>query len=177
MEFKLRIGMRKIKSFIAVLFSFLIWQIIRIFFPMLEVHPAVAYIYSVLDMKENSDQTKRYGKLRIKATLVGLFSGLVFITLSYYVAPQMPTEILKAVVEVLFVALAVLCTLCIAEVVKCQELCGIAAMITVICMISRTEDNIYLYAVMRVVETLIGVFSAMVINEFIRIRNKKVDKR
>lgn len=165
---KFHIGMRKVKSLIALCVTFIIWQLIRVFLPMMEAHPVFAYIYSVIEIRETPDKTKKFGKLRIKATFIGLLVGLVFITLSVFVVSKIDSGILSCLTEFLFVLLATLISLIIAEKTKCENFCGIAAIIAIICMISHNEEDIYLYSIMRVVQTLIGVFSAMIINIFIK---------
>jgi uncharacterized membrane protein YgaE (UPF0421/DUF939 family) len=104
---KIHIGMRKIKSLIALVASFAIWQLIRLFLPMLETHPLFAYIYSVIELRETPDKTKAFGKLRIKATFIGLIVGLVFITLSVYAASEINVETLRILTELLFILLAI----------------------------------------------------------------------
>ena len=170
---KLHIGMRKIKSLIAIIVSFVIWQTIRVFLPMLELHPVFAYIYSVIEIRETPDKTKKFGRLRIKATLVGLLVGLVFITLSVFATSGIDGQFCKLLIEFILILLATLISLVIAENVKCENFCGIAAIIAIICMVSHSEEDIYIYAIMRVIQTLIGVFSAMFINVCV---NKREDK-
>jgi len=164
MSLKIHIGMRKIKSLLSVTMTFLIWQIIRLFLPMLEAHPVFSYIYAIVEMRESAEKTKNFGKLRIIATLVGLVVGLIFVAISLFLTSKVSDEFLKIIIEFILVLFATLCSLCLAEIVHCKNFCGIAAIITVICMISHNEENIYLYAVMRVVQTLIGIISAMAIN-------------
>ncbi len=173
MSLKIHIGMRKIKSLLSVSVAFLIWQIIRFLLPMLEAHPVFAYIYAIVEMRESAEKTKNFGKLRIIATLVGLMVGLVFVAISLFLTSKVSHEGLKTIVEFILVLIATLCSLCIAEMVNCKNFCGIAAIITVICMISHNEEDIYLYAIMRVVQTLIGIVSAMFINVFIKKRETK----
>ncbi len=170
---KLHIGMRKVKSLIALVVTFIIWQVIRVFLPMLETHPVFAYIYSVIEIRETPDKTKKFGKLRIKATFIGLIVGLAFIILSVFVTAKINGGIWYLLTELLFILLATLISLLVAEKTKCENFCGIAAIISIICMVSHNEEDVYLYAIMRVVQTLIGVFSAMFINVFI---NKKDEK-
>ncbi len=170
---KLHIGMRKVKSLISLATAFMIWQLIRIFLPMLEAHPVFAYIYSVIELRETPDKTKRFGKLRIKATFIGLIVGLVFITLSVFVTSKINGEMCRLLTEFLFISLATLISLLVAENAKCENFCGISAIISIICMVSHNEDDIYLYAIMRVVQTLIGVFTAMFINVLIHKKEKK----
>ncbi len=170
---KLHIGMRKIKSLIALTLVFIIWQLIRIFFPVLEVHPVFAYIYSVIEIRDTAEKTKKFGKLRIKATLVGLVVGLVFISISVFMASKIDGGIWRLLTELLLILLGTLISLIVAESTKCENFCGIAAIIAIICMVSHNDENIYLYAIMRVVQTLIGVFSALVINLLIKKREQE----
>lgn len=173
---EIHIGMRKIKSLIALVVSFVIWQIVKVFFPMLEMHPVFAYIYSVIELRETADRTRKFGKLRIKATFIGLVVGLLVITLSIFVSSKIGNEICRLLVEFLFVLAATLISLIVAENAKCENYCGIAAIISIICMVSINEDDVYLYAIMRVVQTLIGVFSAMFINVIIP-KKEKLNKK
>ena len=170
---KIHIGMRKIKSLIALGVAFIIWQLIRMSLPMLEAHPVFAYIYAVLEIRETPEKTKKFGKLRIKATFIGLVVGLVFITLSVFLSSKMNGEIGQLLIEVLLILIATLVSLVVSEITKCENFCGIAAIIAIICMVSQNEKNIYLYAVMRVIQTLIGILSAMMINLFVNKRGKE----
>ena len=164
---KLHIGMRKMKSLIALSITFVIWQLIRVFLPMLEVHPVFAYAYSVIEIRETPDKTKKFGQLRIKATFIGLIVGLVFMALSVFVASKINSEMWRILTELLFILLATLISLLIAENAECENFCALAAIIPIICMVAHNEQDIYLYAIMRGVQTLIGVFTAMFINVFI----------
>lgn len=167
---KIHIGMRKVKSLVALAVTFILWQGIRILFPMLETHPVFAYIYSVIEIRDTSEKTKKFSKLRIKATLIGLAVGLIFITLSVFVRDVISGENWQILAEFLLILIATLISLMAAEGARCETFCGIAAIITIICMISHNEEDIYFYAVMRVIQTLIGIFSALLINVFIKKR-------
>ena len=168
MTSKIHIGMRKIKSVLAVGMSFVIWQILRLFLPALDTHPIFAYVYSISEIRISSEETRRFGKLRIRATLVGLLVGLLFISLSVFITSKLEAKTLRLCVEFAVILVATLCSLCVAEITKCENFCGDASVITIICMVSHNEENIYLYAIMRVVQTLIGVFAATVINMFVK---------
>ena len=70
------VGMRKVKSILALLAAFLIWQPFRLLYPDLEVHPIFIYIYALLEIRDNSAKTVNFGKVRIKATILALALGL-----------------------------------------------------------------------------------------------------
>lgn len=78
------IGKRKMKSVLAVFIGFCVWQLIRLFVPGLEVHPIYIYIYGIIEMRDSSEKTVNFGKLRIKATFTALCVGLPFLLLSVY---------------------------------------------------------------------------------------------
>ncbi len=166
------IGMRKLKSIMAVAVAFVIWQIIRLFVPGLEEHPIFAYIYAIIELRDTLEKTKTFGKLRIKATIVGLVIGLLFVALSVRLCALTTASWQRVFIDFVLVLIATIISLTTAELVKCENFCGIAAIITVICMLSDSDTDRYLYATMRVFQTLLGVFSAFVINYFVRRKTK-----
>ncbi|MFA7637027.1 MAG: hypothetical protein WCX81_04615 [Monoglobales bacterium] len=172
------IGMRKIKSVLALLFAFAIWQVVRIFLPQLNIHPLFGYIYAIIEMRDTVQKTKEFGKLRIKATFVGLFVGLSAIPLSVKFGSISVIGVQGVIADLVIIMLGALITLWLAELFKCKNFCGIAAIIFVICMVRdhSSQTNIYVYAILRVFQTLLGVFSAWVVNAFIPRREKCTDK-
>ena len=57
-----------------------------------------------------------------------------------------------------------LLTLEVAEKVGCKAFCGLAAAIFIILIISYTTDRVFLYALLRCVQTIAGVFIAWLLN-------------
>ncbi len=161
------IGMRKIKSLISVVIAFIVWQIIRIPFPMLEPHPLFAYIYAIIEIRDTAEKSKNFGFLRIKATFVGLTIGLLFVAASIYLTGLVAADWAKILIDLAIILVATLLSLVFAEIFGCKTFCGIAAIIAVICLISHSGEDRYLYAIMRVIQTLIGVFSAIFVNTYI----------
>lgn len=158
------IGMRKVKSILAVFAGFWIWQLIRLFAPSLEVHPIYIYIYGIIEMRETSEKTVNFGKLRIKSTVVALVIGLPTLLLSDYLQSLTQLAWLQNGIELAFVLLGSLVVLCVAEVVGCQTFCGLAAAILIILLISHNINEPLIYAILRSGQTVIGVLVAWVIN-------------
>lgn len=163
------IGMRKVKSVLAVALAFVLWQVVRIWFPHFEVHPLFGYIYAVIEMRESVEKTRRFGKYRIKATLIGLALGLSVLPLSVRYGTYAGEGILFALNDLVLILAGVLAALWLAQLFRCENLCGIAAIVFVICLVRdrNATVNIYLYAVLRVFQTLLGVFSAWAVNRLI----------
>lgn len=158
------IGMRKIKSVLAIFVGFWVWQLIRLIVPGLEVHPIYIYIYGLIEMRETSEKTVSFGKLRIKATIVALAIGVPLLFLNDYLKTLTQLEWVQIAINLGLVLIGSLIVLCVAEVVGCKSFCGLAAAIMIILLISRTINEPFYYALLRSAQTVIGVSIAWLIN-------------
>ena len=158
------IGMRKIKSVLAIFVGFWIWQGLRLLVPGLEVHPLFIYIYGMIEIRESSDKTVNYGRMRIVATVTAIVIGLPFMLLTDWLRPNVADTWMKTGLEITFLVIGALLVLCVAEAVKCQAYCGLSAAIYIILMLSHFEKSVYLYSIMRAIQTVIGVGVAWFIN-------------
>ena len=158
------IGMRKVKSVLAIFVGFWIWQLIRLFAPSLEVHPIYIYIYGLLEVRESSAKTVDFGKLRIKSTVVALLVGLPMLLVCDGLRSLTQTPWILHAIELGLVLVSVLLVLCVAELIGCKSFCGLAAAIVIILLISHTINEPLIYAVLRSSQTVIGVSVAWLIN-------------
>ena len=158
------IGMRKVKSVLAIFVGFWIWQLIRLFAPSLEVHPIYIYIYGLLEVRESSAKTVDFGKLRIKSTVVALLVGLPMLLVCDGLRSLTQTPWILRAIELGLVLVSVLLVLCVAELIGCKSFCGLAAAIVIILLISHSINEPLIYAVLRSGQTVIGVSVAWLIN-------------
>ena len=158
------IGMRKVKSIIAIFVGFCFWQTLRIFLPGLEVHPIFIYIYGMIEIRETSDKTTDYGRMRIMATFTAILIGLPIMFLTDRLTPKLTEQWMIIWMQIIILILGSLLVLCVAEWAKCRIYCGLSAAIYMILMISHFDSSMYLYSIMRAVQTIIGVFIAWLIN-------------
>lgn len=158
------IGLRKAKSVLAVFVGFWLWQGLRLLIPGLEVHPIFIYIYGIIEIRETSDKTRDYGRMRIKATLTAILIGLPFMLLTEWLSPGLAGTWMKTGLEITVLCVGALLVLCVAEWVKCRVYVGLSAAIYIILMISHFESSVYLYSIMRAFQTVIGVLVAWFIN-------------
>ncbi len=161
---RLHIGMRKLKSLLALLIGFFIWQAIRLLFPDLEIHPIFIYIYSFLEIRDTSEKTKTFGTQRIKATFVAIAVGMPMLLLRVLIHSHIESQVLVTALDLVLLLVGSLATLQLGEKTKCESMTGLAAVIYIILLISQANDNRYLYAVLRVLQTGIGVFVAWLVN-------------
>lgn len=158
------VGLRKLKSLFAIFIGFWIWQLVRLFFPALEVHPIYIYIYGMIEIRDSSAKTTDLGKCRIKATFTAIGTGLPFLALSEFLQGFATAQWMIVGIELGLLLLGVLVTLIIAEKVGCKAFCGLAAAIFIIFMVSHQNDERYIYSVLRAFQTVIGVGIAWLIN-------------
>ena len=158
------VGLRKIKSLLAIFLGFWVWQAVRLIFPALEVHPIYIYIYGLIEIRDSSEKTKKLGKSRIKSTFTAIGTGLPFLALSELLRSFAPQGWMHIAIELVLLLLGTLITLLIAEKVGCDAFCGLAAAIFIIFMVSHGNDERYIYSVLRALQTILGVFIAWLIN-------------
>ncbi len=172
-----RVGMRKLKSLLAVFVGFWLWQGIRLFVPGLEIHPLYIYIYGILEMRDSWEKTVDFGTMRIKATLTALVIGLPLLLLSIWLKGLTSLPWAQTAVELGVILLGTLLVLCVAEPVGCKNLCGLAAAIFIILFVSHSEDEPVLYSLLRAVQTILGVGVAWLINSKLFPYPKKEKKK
>ena len=158
------IGLRKLKSLLAVFVGFWIWQLVRLVVPGLELHPIYIYIYGIIEIRDTSEKTVDFGKLRIKCTFTALGLGLPLLFLNNYLQSLVTPAWADVAVEFGIILLGVLLVLIVAEKVGCRVFCGLAAAIFVILIVAQSDGEPWTYALLRAAQTLIGVFIAWLIN-------------
>ena len=164
-----RIGKRNIKSVLAIILCFCIWQIIRFFAPeyIKEVHPLYAYISALLAMRDTVPNSYIYGKIRFKGTLIGLVLALICISISMEVQKYLHITYIKVGVEFLIIVVGASLTLYIAHILKCKNLCAIAGVVFLVCTIRYQTEQRYIYAIFRAFETIMGIAVSLFVNRYI----------
>lgn len=158
------VGMRKVKSILAIFCGFCLWQLIRLFVPGLEVHPIFIYIYGMMEIRETSEKTKENGKMRILATLTAVGVGLPIMFLTDWLLGQLPAQAYRHWVEAAILLAGSLLVLCAAELLGCHAFCGLATAIYIVLIVSHFESSMYLYSFMRAIQTILAVLIAWFIN-------------
>ena len=160
----LHIGMRKIKTLLTILIGFLLWQLVRLFFPNLEVHPLFTYAYGILEIRDTSENTKTFGVLRLKANSVAFGVALLFIPLRIFVHNCLESASLLTFLDLILILAGTLMALLLVERLRCGAMSGLSAVYFSILLGFYNGDNPYLYALLRAIQTLMGVAVAWLVN-------------
>ena len=156
------IGMRKVKSALALLVSFLLWQVVRLIFPSLEVHPIFVYIYSLMEIRDSSEATANKGMPQIRATFIALGVGLALFVVSELIKYQLPAGWPRTAVEVAALMVGVIIMFLVAEGTGCKEYSGLTASIVIVMLLPGSGK--FVYALLRGGQTVAGIFIAWLIN-------------
>lgn len=158
------IGMRKVKSLLAIVIGFIIWQAIRLVFPDLEVHPMFIYLYAFLEIRDTSEKTKSFGLKRIKATAIAIAIGLPMLLLRIFLHTRLESETMTGLLDLAMILVGVLVTLQLGERFDCGAMTGVTAAIYIVLLLYHADDRRYLYAAIRSAQTVIGVLVAWFVN-------------
>lgn len=152
-------GMRIIKSVVSVLITLLLAY--GIHYPT----PFYACIACVIVMKSNPDESLVFGKGRMIGTLLGGAMGGLFIIV---------TGLLKvephSMVYALLVAFALFCDFMVAKIFRIGEYATSMSAILVLSVLITHNDTIsemLKYMTNRTLETLAGIFIAVVVNRYL----------
>lgn len=146
-------GLRNLKTALAVL-------IILIFAKWMD-YPAPMYagIAAITTMQDSIAHSISYGKMRIMATLVGGLMSVIIL----YATRHIPVES----ISILLIPLGIVLTILLCNIIHFKEASGLATVVFVIIMMQYTGDP-YTYAIIRTIETIVGIVIAVIINRFVK---------
>ena len=163
-----RIGMRIIKSAVAVGICFLIYYLRGS--RGVPFYSAIAALQCMQSYHKNS---RTVAFRRMNGTLIGAFYGLIVIVIQCFVL--LPHNI-HYTIYCAIVMLGVVASLYTAVVLNCQDAAYFSSVVFLcITMVHIGDENPYLFVLNRVVETLIGVIVGMLVNDFHLPRRKRKD--
>lgn len=158
-----RIGMRLIKTAVAVFLCFLIDYFRE------AASPFYSAIAAILCMQPELEGSFKAGKERLFATVIGGAAGTAFLALERGIAPLEPILARYFVVSVLIIVLMYITVLI--NMSRCASLACVVFLSIVVPRVG--SGNVYVFALNRVVDTLIGMFVALGINA-LRVPHRKM---
>ena len=149
-----KIGMRLIKTAVAVFLCFLV-DFFRD-----GGTPFYSAIAAILCMQPELGSSLKVGKERIIATIIGGIVGMAMLAFERYAVPIEPV-----LVRYLVISIMVIILMYITVLLKKPSCAYLTCVVFMSIVISHVADaNIYVFALNRILDTLIGIFIAIVIN-------------
>ncbi|WEG73619.1 aromatic acid exporter family protein [Vagococcus intermedius] len=159
----LKIGMRTIKTGISVFFCILLSFLLQ-----RETY-VVAAITAVFTIREDMQNTIKFGKHRIVGNILGALTSVVVITIFNIFGDSQLVQLL-AIPSVIILMIGVLSNLGYHE----GTVGGCATLLTILFMIPSTKS--YSYAFARVVDSIMGMTIALLVNRVLPNRHAKHSK-
>lgn len=154
MPFIPKIGMRLIKTAIAVFLCFLV-DFFRD-----GGTPFYSAIAAILCMQPELGGSLKVGKERIIATIIGGIAGMAMLAFERYAVSIEPVLVRYFVISIMVIILMYITVL-----LKKPSCAYLTCVVFMSIVISHVADaNIYVFALNRILDTLIGIFIAIVIN-------------
>ena len=171
-------GMRTIKTAVAVVLCLVIFELIRLggidsFFTHEEsAQPPTAFYActaAIICMQDTVERSIKKGAHRLVGTAVGGAVGLLILLFDDAV-PFMPLTILAAGVGI------VMCiSLC--NILKFPDASAICCVVLVAILMNHNAADRYLYAVYRMLETVVGIMVAVLVNKFLGLPKRRTGRQ
>jgi uncharacterized membrane protein YgaE (UPF0421/DUF939 family) len=144
---RIRIGKRNVKTAIAVFLSVLISKAFKLEYPFFTV------IAAIFSMENSIANTYKAGGYRLIGTLVGAFTGVIFVSIQ----PG----------NALLMGIGTMVLIFICNTFKWDRAVPIAGVMFAAIMLSLNNKNPLQYSISRVLDTCVGIVVAIAVNYFI----------
>ena len=159
-----KVGMRTFKTAVAVTVCFLFFEFLKLsgisFF--LHFNSFYAGAAAIICMQGTVEKTVQHGVSRVVGTLFGGFLALLVLFIKFDFAGMAGT-LWQALL--LFGGVILCITVC--NMAKRPDASAISCVVFVVIFLFHGEDDRYVYALMRVIETCFGIFVAILVNKFL----------
>ena len=172
-----KIGMRTIKTSIAVLLCMLIFKLLFVLsgyipndetptnivlnFLLERENPIFACIAAIVVMQTTFKDSVELSSSRIWGTAIGAYFGLAFLWID--------SNVLNRKLNILFTFIGVIAIIFFCNLIKKSYSISIALVTFLIIMITVDQVEPYLYAANRIIDTAIGICISLLVNYFVRI--------
>ncbi|OJU14432.1 MAG: hypothetical protein BGN88_14330 [Clostridiales bacterium 43-6] len=162
------LGMRTIKTSVSVMLCI-------VFFEQIDLNtlfhvpssglkiwaPFYACTAAIICLQGTTMKSLKMGIVRLIGTAIGGVTGVLILLSEEYVKTQQ--------YNVLVVGVGIVICIFVSNITKKQDASAIACVVFVAIMINHNTEDRYIYAVMRMIETTIGIIIAVVVNKFLNV--------
>ena len=160
-----RIGMRTFKTALVVFVCLIIYYLAETFVVITGFDALMACIAGIICLQDSMEKTFYTGFHRILGTLAGALIGMLFLY-----ADRFFNNVLLMISLVCF---GIVVLIMIFNLLKISESIVIGCVVYLAIMLEQTKEAPYVSSIHRLLDTMIGVIIAIVINRFIRNPDKR----
>ena len=165
-----KIGMRMVKTAVAVVICFFLflpfWVRVPLgeYDPLKDVGPFYACIAAIICMQSSVEQSVRQGVSRLIGTAIGGGVGLLVLLVDDLLEIPLLTGLILGGGVVLVIWLC--------NVIHRPSACSIGCVVLCVVMINHSGTERYLYTLARMGETAVGIVVAILVNRFLPDRRR-----
>lgn len=161
-EIRIGLGMRNIKTAVAVVSCLLFYEAVYMIADFLRVTiqhplPLQACTAAIICMQNTVEQTLSNGLARIIGTFYGGALGILVL----FISTNIPSAL-----EILIIAVAISLCICLCNLTGQQNACAISCVVLLTMLINKEEGSQYISALLRLIETIVGIIAAGLINRY-----------
>ena len=159
MSIKNLVGMRTLKTGIAVIISSYLGQTILV------SNPFYAIMGTILTMQNTVKNSFTIGKNRIFGTIIGAMVGFVFASIARMIESRIGLQIDTPI----YIGLAIICTIIACNALKLSASIVIALTVCFSILVgdSGSGAQLFTYATLRTIDTSIGISVSLLVNYYI----------
>lgn len=152
-------GKRNIKTAITVIFVIYTLKLINILIPTVEITGFYASIAAVFTIATTDQESKTKGFSRLYGTIIGGIIGIIL----YSIAIEFHN--ININVDYLFIFIGTIIIIHVCYILQIPQ--GIqGGMVLLIAAFTQVQDDYIIYAIVRTLETIYGVYIALFINKY-----------
>lgn len=161
---RFRVGMRTVKSSLAVMLCILLFHFTN------RGEPMIAALSAVFSLRQDLPTTLSFGKSRILGNMIGGVTAIVYV----FIQSQFNQSFM---LELLLVPLAVTFVIALSDGINNHAgiISGVATLLLI--TLSNPGNEPLIYALQRVLDTFIGTLIAVGLNYFIPLATKKIKRQ
>jgi uncharacterized membrane protein YgaE (UPF0421/DUF939 family) len=149
----LRIGMRNLKTGLAVLLCLLFYQFTG------REGGLIATVSAIICMQDNVEKSLINGRNRLAGTVIGAAQGMLFLYIGNY--------FINDYLTIALIACGVMLLILFCNLMNRSDSIVIACMVFLAIMIGGSAKPPFIYSIDRLLDTFIGVVVAILINRFV----------
>ncbi len=166
-----KIGLRTIKTAVAVVVCYLLFLPFWIYAPLLSgsllshIAPVNACIAAVICMQSSIEQSFHQGVSRVVGTVLGGLVGLLFLLLDEWVKTPVATGLLLGG--------AIVVALWLCNLIKRPAACVMSCVVVCVILLNHGGQERYFYIIFRVLESTVGIAVALAVNRILPNHHKE----
>ena len=159
------IGMRTFKTAVVVFICLIIYYLADTISFLSHYDALMACIAGIISLQDSMEKTFQTGLNRIYGTAIGALMGMLFL----YADRLTTSEILK----IFIISFGIVTLILVCNGLKISDAIVISCVVFLVIVLEQTKELPYISSIRRLLDTIVGIIVAIIVNNFIRNPDKR----